>query len=1603
MKRWTRRTSRRNSRVGQRKLKPNFQQLERRDLLATDVFEPNDTFSEAKDLSSTVNVTIEPAGDIDIFRWTAPDDGYVRFDALFQHAQGDLDMRLYNSVQTPIDSSITSTDNERVATAVSQGDELFVQISEFSGTRAVPYTLGSTFIQPDAFDNGGASNDSIASARDLGIGDKSISNLNIHQPGDADYFRWTATFDGILTATASFLHFEGDIGLRILSSSGLELTSSQTMTDNEQASLNVVAGASYIIEVTEAQGMEDPSYDLDIGFNAPPEFTSFPTGVVLGPIGGTTLVSFSIDDINNPVSSLSLSGSSTDSFLVPTQNITFTGTGNDRTAVIESPGGFGMTTITITVTDPDGASTSDSFELWLFADNASPVISNIGDFSIPRNGASATRNFTVSDGQTPASQLVVTASSSNTTVVPNTSNNIILGGSGENRTIRIRPASNQLGTSVVTVNVTDGDSDSSSSSFLVTVFDPANRPTITPISDVIIDEGSSTNAIPFAISDADTPIAALTVSASSSDLSIVPTSGILISGSFANRSITVTPAVNASGTATITLMVSDGSATAMESFNVTVTSINDLPTISAIRNFTIQENSSTPVTPFTVGDEETAPEDLIITASTNNPFLLPVSNIVIAGTGTNRTVTATPIPTRQGAAIVTLTVEDTEGGQTEGAFVVTVLGDDDPPTITPISDVTVQNGIPTDIAFTVTDDGKPSAALFVGAFSSNELIIDDDDLQIIGTNDNRSVRITPSGSGGGPVVVSIIVSDGVNNTTELFNVTVIDGAPTMTPIVNQIINEDTSTAALDFTITDPDSPIGLITVSASSSDPSIIPDENIVITGTGANRTVTVTPVADMSGGPTTITLTASDGTNSSNRTFDVSVTPVDDPPTISVIGNQVIDEDSSTGAINFTISDIDTAVELLAVTAASSQQDVVPDSGVFIGGTEGNRTVTVIPAANANGVTTVTLTVSDGTSMTSTSFDVTVNALNDGPTISDIADQVIDEDGTAGPLDFTVGDIDTPLGDLTVIGTSSDPALVPNANIVVGGSEGNRTVTVTPAEDANGGPVTITLTVSDGASSANTSFNMTINPVDDAPTITTNVNQVIIDEDGTTGALNFSVSDPETAADALTVTATSDDQALIPDGNIVLAGSGADRTVQVTPAANVSGGPTTVTLTVSDGTQMSSTSFEVRVNAVDDSPTISAIDDQVVDEDGTTGAIDFTVGDLDTPVGDLTVSATSSDQMLVPDANIVIVGDGANRTVSVTPAANASGGPAIITVTVSDGSTSSSTMFDVAVTPGDDAPSITAINDQTIEEDGTTGPLNFTVGDLETAPGSLTVTAVSSDQNLVPNGNIVLAGGGADRTVTITPADHANGGPATITLTVSDGTNTSSTTFDVNVTAVNDLPTISSIDDQMIDQNGSSGALNFTVGDVETAATSLTVTAVSSDPALVPDANIVVEGTGVDRTVTVTPAADVTGGPVTITLTVNDGTTSANETFQVTIKSVERVVGDSNGDGVFSSDDLVKVLANGEYEDGIDGNSTFEEGDWNGDGDFDTSDFVFAFQANTYVSGALPTDGADAEGSSGDNRSITERLIDLALADLAAADLDDDDDDRERNRALEA
>ena len=114
--------------------------------------------------------------------------------------------------------------------------------------------------------------------------------------------------------------------------------------------------------------------------------------------------------------------------------------------------------------------------------------------------------------------------------------------------------------------------------------------------------------------------------------------------------------------------------------------------------------------------------------------------------------------------------------------------------------------------------------------------------------------------------------------------------------------------------------------------------------------------------------------------------------------------------------------------------------------------------------------------------------------------------------------------------------------------------------------------------------------------------------------------------------------------------------------------------------------------------------------------------------------------------------------------------------------------------------------------------------------------------------------------------------------------------------------PTITSISNATTMKNNATTALTFTVGDAVTAVSSLTLSASSSNPTLVPAANVTFSGSGASRTVTVTPASGQTGS-ATITVTVSNGSSTTSTTFTVTVTppNILLIIADDVGIDVLS------------------------------------------------------------------------------------------------------
>lgn len=202
---------------------------------------------------------------------------------------------------------------------------------------------------------------------------------------------------------------------------------------------------------------------------------------------------------------------------------------------------------------------------------------------------------------------------------------------------------------------------------------------------------------------------------------------------------------------------------------------------------------------------------------------------------------------------------------------------------------------------------------------------------------------------------------------------VFNNPPTISTITNVTMRVDTTTNNIPFTIGDVETAAASLTLVKGSSNPALIPTSGIVFGGSGSNRTVTITPAAGQTGLSLLTVGVVDEGGKSNNMNFTVTVLPTNTPPTMSVIANQGTVVGASTAALPFTVSDLETAAAALTVTGASANLTLLPLSGIQLGGSGSNRTVTLTPAAGQVGSVVVTVTTSDGFLSTNRSFVLTV------------------------------------------------------------------------------------------------------------------------------------------------------------------------------------------------------------------------------------------------------------------------------------------------------------------------------------------------------------------------------------------------------------------------------------------------------------------------------------------------------------------------------------------------------------------------------------------------------------------------------------------------------
>ncbi len=405
------------------------------------------------------------------------------------------------------------------------------------------------------------------------------------------------------------------------------------------------------------------------------------------------------------------------------------------------------------------------------------------------------------------------------------------------------------------------------------------------------------------------------------------------------------------------------------------------------------------------------------------------------------------------------------------------------------------------------------------------------------------------------------------------SLTVLNDRPVITTTQSQISIAEDQSRILRLSLGDASPGIDGLTVIPPAADLTTIASIT-QISATAATTEFRIVPVTNVNGS-VDLTFRVSDGELESSTSISIVVDPVNDPPTIATSNTAVTTQEDTPVALPFALADIDTPFANLILTATSANQSLLPNAGLSFGATGATTTLFVDPATNANGTAPITVFVNDGEFLRSTSFNLTVNPVNDPPLISTNNTAVSTDEDTPVVLTFVLDDIDTPFANLLLSATSSDPSLIADSGLSLGATGATTSLFIDPSADANG-QADITVTVDDGISTSSTTFTVKINPVDDPPLIRVANNLVHCNENGAT-SLSLSLSDIDTPVVQLQITANSADPSLLDNGGISLSATAATMSLTLIPECGRSG-MTEVALTVSDAESSHSTNFTLNV-----------------------------------------------------------------------------------------------------------------------------------------------------------------------------------------------------------------------------------------------------------------------------------------------------------------------------------------------------------------------------------------------------------------------------------------
>ncbi|MBM6594151.1 tandem-95 repeat protein [Microvirga pudoricolor] len=567
---------------------------------------------------------------------------------------------------------------------------------------------------------------------------------------------------------------------------------------------------------------------------------------------------------------------------------------------------------------------------------------------------------------------------------------------------------------------------------------------------------------------------------------------------FSDGRFTYTPAANFNGTDTFTVVISDGDLSIEKTFNITITAVNDAPTVdAATATFTTSRNTA-------------LTEDVGASDADSDTLNYAIKDGAAPTKGTvtfeGGQFTYTPADDATGSDTFTIVVTDGNGGSIEKAVTINFSANSGPVVDAATATVTTDedNALTAAVGASDVDGDTLTYAVKTGAGPSKGAVTFADD----------QFTYTPTANANGQDTFTVVVSDGLATVEKTFtvNITPVNDAPIVDSATATFTTRERSPVSGAINASDVDLDTLQYAVKSGSE-----PQQGTV---TFAEGRFTYTP-ANNATGSDSFTVVVSDGNGGSvEKVFTINLTanraPTVDKPTDTLATNEDVALTADVGA-----SDLDEDVLTYTVKTGAG-----PAKGAV---TFADGKFTYTPAANANGTDMFTVVVSDGVASVEKTFTINVTAVNDAPVANANTTFTTNEDVQL-VADIGVTDVD---GDTLTYALKAGGAPTKGTVAFKDGK-----FTYVPGANLNGSDK-FTVVVSDGhGGSVEKTISININPVNDAPSDIRLSNSSVA-ENSAKGTLVGALSALDIDGDAAFTYALVDDAGgrfAIQGGNLVVA-----------------------------------------------------------------------------------------------------------------------------------------------------------------------------------------------------------------------------------------------------------------------------------------------------------------------------------------------------------------------------------------------------------------------------------------------------------------------------------